>query len=219
LTAVFSYRYNRRWIHLLHGGKVVLRLLAIAASVTLAVGFAAREARAQYSAISSPLNTAGHSYFENIGVNWGFSGRNFFFNNGGGGALPPFGGHDPSADANFGFAGRGFFFNLTAGQGSSTTMTSQTPTIVVPNGYPGFLFDGQQRPFVTGIVPVVGSAWAMAPETATPYIVRPLEERLSRLRAEQALQQQNVKDAANEAPKLPVSSSPPKDDPPLILGK
>jgi hypothetical protein len=198
----------------------MMRFFAFAGVLIFAFSFATGEAGAQYSAISSPFNTAGHSYFENIGVNWGYSGRNFFFNNGGGGALPPFGGHDPGADATFGFAGRGFFFNLTAGQGSSTTMTSQTPTIVVPNGVPGFLFDGQQRPFVTGIVPVVGGAWAATPETPTPYIVRPLEERLSRLRAEQALQRPVSRDAlATEVRERPLSSSPPKDDPPLILGK
>jgi hypothetical protein len=188
------------------------------AAVVLASGFAA-EARAQYSAISSPLNTAGNSFAENIGVNWGFSGRNFFFNNGGA-ALPPFGGHDPGADATFGFGGRGFSFNLTAGQGSSTTMGSQTGTITVPNGVPGFLFDGRQRPFVTGLVPVVGAGWAMAAETPTPYIVRPLEERLARLRAGEGAKAPAAEPVAERQTRAaPLSTSPAKDDPPLILGK
>jgi hypothetical protein len=193
----------------------------LAAVAVLVVGLATREAPAQYSALSSPLNTAGSSFSENIGINWGFSGPNFFFNSGGG-TLPPFGGHDPSADGRFGFGIRGnntnFFFNLNAGQGSSTTLGSQSATIVVPNGYPGFLFDGQQRPFVTGIVPVVGAGWALTPERPTPYIVRPLEERLSRLRAEQAANPIADRPVANEIQAPPLSSSPPKDDPPLILG-
>jgi hypothetical protein len=196
----------------------VSRFTLLSAVGVLLAGIGWGDAHAQYSAITGGLNTGGSSYYENIGVNWGFSGQNFFFNNGGG-ALPPFGGHDPSADANFGFGGRGFFFNLTAGQGSSTTTGSQSATIVVPNGYPGFLFDGRQRPFVTGIVPVVGAGWAMAPDSPTPYIVRPLDERLARLRAEQAMQAQNDRLQDNDVRETPLSSSPPKDDPPLILGK
>jgi hypothetical protein len=194
----------------------VLRWIILTGAVLS--GVATRDAAAQYSAISSPFNTAGSSYYENIGVNWGYRGRNFFFNNGGG-TLPPFGGHDPGADAHFGFAGRGFFFNLTAGQGSSTTVGSQSATIVVPNGVPGYLFDGRQRPFVTGVIPVVGAGWAMAEEAPPRYLLRPLDEKLARLRAEPAPAPAAGRGAANEIGEVPLSASPPKDDPPLILGK
>ena len=88
-----------------------------------------------------------------------------------GSAVPPFGGYDPNADANLGFrvngSGGGFSLNLALGQGSSRTMTSTTPSIVVPNGIPGSVFSGQQTPFVTGIVPVVGGFPAS-------YYTRPL---------------------------------------------
>lgn len=183
------------------------------------------EARGQYSAISAPFGTAGSTFSENIGVGWGVSGPNFFFNNGGGGALPPFGGHNPGADGALGFGLRGngynFNFNLTAGQGSSTTIGSQTPTIVVPNGVPGSLFSGQQRPFVTSIIPIVGAGPAV--EAPPPSVISPLAERLSRLQAEQTINRaaarsrreraQAERKAAAAAP-----SSPAEDDPPLILG-
>jgi hypothetical protein len=189
------------------------------------------EARAQYSAISAPFGSASSSFSENIGVNWGFSGPNFFFNNGGAGTLPPFGGHDPNADGAFGFNVRGnntnFFFNVRAGQGSNQTFTSQTPTIVVPNGFSGSLFDGQQRPFVTGIIPVVGSgAWLGLPAPST-QAVSPLAERLSRLQAEQAMRdavsrsrQERANAELREERRLSTAApaAPAKDDPPLILG-
>ncbi len=183
------------------------------------------EARGQYSKVAAPFGTAGDSFYENIGVGWGFRGPNFSFNSVGP-APPPFGGHIPGADASFGVSGRGngfgFNFNVTAGQGSSRTFTSQTPTLVVPNGVPGFLFDGQQRPFVTGLIPVVG-AGALTPPASTPHVVSPLAERLARLQAEQALQataaraSKNQDTPAEPSQTTPARSSPPKDDPPLIL--
>lgn len=119
-------------------------------------------ASAQYSFIETPFNSASHSFYENIGTAWGVQGRGWFFNFGGGGAgnPAPFGGFDPNAQANFGtgFRGNGFSgnFRLTAGQGSDSTLTSSTPGVMVPNGGMGFFSDVQQRPFVLGVVPVVG---------------------------------------------------------------
>ncbi|MBW3600960.1 MAG: hypothetical protein KY475_27305, partial [Planctomycetes bacterium] len=105
----------------------------LVALIALTVCLAAGEAFGQYSAIATPFGNASDSFSENIGIGWGVSGRNFFFNNGGlGGAVPPFGGHDPGADANFGFntraGGLNFSFNLRAGQGNSRSFTSETPT-------------------------------------------------------------------------------------------
>ncbi len=201
---------------------VVLLALAL-------VGMTAEKALGQYSKLAAPFGVGGDSFYENIGIGWGFNGPNFSFNNGGA-APPPFGGHAPGADGSFGFGGGGnnlgFHFNMTAGQGSSRTFTSQTPMIVVPNGSPGFLFDGRQRPFVTGVIPVVGAGAALTPPTPAPHVVSPLAERLSRLRAEQALQAASASDAAarsKDAQGEPAASSsvpaaPMKDDPPLILG-
>lgn len=196
-------------------------------SIALAAGLAlAGEACGQYSAIAAPLGNAGNSYYENLGVGWGFHGPNFFFHNGGAGAAPPFGGHVPGSDAALGFGGRsnngGFFFNLQAGQGSSQTFTSETPMIVVPNGGTGMFFDGHIRPFVTGFIPVVGGGAPAIPLGDGPRKVSPLAERLSRLRAEQALPVQAAPEAAAPqaplAPAMPAAAAAPKDDPPLILG-
>jgi hypothetical protein len=208
----------------------VIRFFSGPLLALLVIAMAVGQARAQYSAVSAPFGLGGSSFSENIGIGWGFSGRNFFFNNGGAGALPPFGGHDPGADASLGFNVLGkngsFSLGLHAGQGSSTSFSSETPTIVLPNGAPGALFSGQQRPFVTGVVPVVGAGSAMSSGRGGPYVVSPLAERLSRLRAEQALRRGAAQDANRaadaadwETPARPAAApSPPKDDPPLILG-
>lgn len=117
---------------------------------------------AQYSFTQTPFNTASHSFYENIGVSWGLQGKGWFANFGGaGGGVPAgFGGFDPNAQANVGvgFRGQGIsgHFALTAGQGSDRTMTSTTPGVTVPNGGIGFFSDVQQRPFVMGVIPIVG---------------------------------------------------------------
>ncbi len=117
---------------------------------------------AQYSFVQTPFNSASHSFYENIGTAWGVQGRGWFANFGGGGGGVPagFGGFDPNAQANFGagFRGNGFSgrFLLTAGQGSDSTLTTSTPGVMVPNGGMGFFSEVQQRPFVLGVIPVVG---------------------------------------------------------------
>lgn len=119
-------------------------------------------ASAQYSFVETPFNGASHSFYENIGTSWALQGRGWFANFGGaGGGVPAgFGGFDPNAQATFGagFRGNGFSgrFNLTAGQGSDSTLTTSSPGVMVPSGGIGFFSDTQQRPFVLGIVPVVG---------------------------------------------------------------
>lgn len=119
-------------------------------------------ASAQYSFVQTPFNSASNSFYENIGVSWGLQGRGWFANFGGaGGGVPSgFGGFDPNAQATFGtgFRGNGFSgnFRMTAGQGSDSTLTTSTPGVMVPNGGMGFFSDVQQRPFVLGVVPVVG---------------------------------------------------------------
>ena len=131
-------------------------------TIGLACLGAADLASAQYSFIETPFNSASHSFYEDIGTAWGVQGRGWFFNFGGGGAgnPAPFGGFDPNAQANFGtgFRGNGFRgnFRMTAGQGSDSTLTTSTPGVMVPNGGIGFFSDVQQRPFVLGIIPVVG---------------------------------------------------------------
>lgn len=132
-------------------------------AATFILGFSI-SASAQQVVVSTPFQSINDSFYENIGMTWGWNrmrpdGSGFFFN-GPGAALPPFGNHDPNSDGRFGFARTGRngsgFFNFTFGQGNSRSITSTTPSVVVPNGYGGSISDTTQRPFVTGIIPVLG---------------------------------------------------------------
>ena len=163
---------------------------------------------AQQVQIGTPFNTVTDEYYERIGVGFGFTlpaSPNFRRNGGRGivgllpngqidprgitfsqgsvnSAVPPFGGFDPGAQGQFGFAvrkgGGGFNLNLFGGKGSSRTLTSQTPSIVVPNGVPGTIADQTLRPFVTGITPVVGS-FSLGGEPSVP--ISPVDLALQRL--------------------------------------
>lgn len=153
----------------------------------IALALAPTSVTAQQFALSTPFNTVNDSFFERIGMGFGFqlqganpatgrgvvgllpggqinpSGGIVFSQGGANSALPQFGGHDPNNDANVGFGilkgGNGLFFNLTAGQGNTRTNTNQTPVIVLPNGVQGSVSDSSQTPFVTSIIPVVGSGF------------------------------------------------------------
>lgn len=131
--------------------------------------------------VSTPFTSVSDSYHENLGVNFGFAipgGRGsgsrvvglgpqgqlrpnlVFFQNGSGGTIPPFGGYSPNAGATFGF-GRvgpngGYSLRFNLAQGSTRTSTTVAPSLTVQNGFGGSLISGQFRPFVTGVVPVVG---------------------------------------------------------------
>ena len=170
------------------------------------------QAGAQQVNLDAPFNSVGHSFYEQVGVRWGLSGRNWFFNFGGpgpgAGVAPPFGGFDPNAGANFGvgFRGNGFngFLNLSAGQGSSTTFGSASPSVTVMNGQTGYFADTQQRPFVTGLVPVVGSP-IMVPPVLPPYAPPQsvLQERIGRLQAGEGSSA-----TASAASSAPAASAP-----------
>jgi hypothetical protein len=143
--------------------------------------------RAQQANIETPFRSAGHGFYEQIGIRWGLRGNGWFFNSGGL-APVPFGGGDPNAAANFGFSGPGGFFNITAGQGSDRSLVSSSPSVTVMNGGQGYFSDTTQRPFVTGLVPVVGSP-IYAPPVVPPFAPpqSPLHEKLERLQAEGSL--------------------------------
>ncbi len=155
----------------------------LAAAMAVCSFLPTHPARGQQANIEAPFGAGGSSFYEQIGVNWGIRGNGWFFNLGGPPPAPPFGGFDPNAGARFGFAGSGGFFNLTAGQGANTTFSGQAPSVTVMNGQAGFFSDTIQRPFVTGIIPVVGTPVppAMGPLPGGPSV---LEERLARLQAE-----------------------------------
>jgi hypothetical protein len=120
------------------------------------------EARAQQVTISTPFQRTGERFFENTNVGWSFRGPGFSARFGGGNvAAPPFGGFNPAAGlsggAQFqrgGFSG-GLNFNFS--QGVQRSHTTIAPVLTLTNGQPGHLFIGSQRPFVTGVVPIVGA--------------------------------------------------------------
>jgi hypothetical protein len=162
--------------------------------------------------LDAPFNSVGHSFYEQIGVRWGLRGNGWFFNFGGpgpgAGVAPPFGGFDPNAGANFGFGGPNGFFNITAGQGSSTTFGSASPSVTVMNGQTGFFSDTMQRPFVTGLVPVVGSPIVVPPilpPYAPPQSV--LHERLHRLQTEGASTRAESRPVPAATASAPATSS------------
>jgi hypothetical protein len=148
---------------------------------------AAGDAQQVYT--TTPLVNAQDSFYESFGTDWGFSqrGRNgyFFFNRGGANTgIPTIGGYDPNAVARFGVGSQGhnggFYFNAWAGQGSNRSITSTAPGLMLQNGSSGIIQDISVRPFVTGLIPVVGDRAAS-----------PVEERLERLRQEAALTNPN----------------------------
>ena len=74
-------------------------------------------------------------------------------------AAAAFGGASGATAANFGFAILSdieVFFLLEAAQGSTRSNVMQAPTVTMFNGQSASISDGQQQPFVTGVVPVVG---------------------------------------------------------------
>ncbi len=128
------------------------------------------ETTAQQVTVATPFHSASDSFFEHIGTSWGFNfkGVGVQFGNPNM-AAPQFGRFDPAAGINGGFGfgggGRGGFFNFGAQQGFRQNFVSQTPSLTLMNGYPGFISDSSLSPFVIGYVPVV----AGFPVVPMPY--------------------------------------------------
>jgi hypothetical protein len=154
----------------------------------------------QQVTVTTPLVGINDSFYEHFNIHWGLQrswpGGSWFMNFGGpNSVIPPFGGYDPNNDFRFGVATRGSgfsgFFGLSASQGSNRTMTMVAPSVTMMNGVPGQVFSGSIRPFVTGLIPVVGDypvvPYAPYPQfiaPGQPVVTSPLAERLERLRAE-----------------------------------
>jgi hypothetical protein len=152
----------------------------IAAGLTVCVSlWMAALSPAQNVAIQTPTSGLSTGYYEQIGVT-GLSGL--------GPVIPPFGGYNPAADARLGIRLGSFELGITAGQGSRRTFQSQTPMLTLPHGGTGTLFHGQVRPFVTGIVPVVGMGGGPIPpwvydSTGIPAGPSDLSQRIARWQA------------------------------------
>lgn len=111
---------------------------------------------AQMVMTQSPLHSSTSSFYEHSHVGWSIHNPHYFMNFNGGGGTPPFGGYQPNAGLSGGFGVNNTAFNFGFGQGASLNSTTVTPMLTTTNGYPGSLFIGSERPFVTGVVPVVG---------------------------------------------------------------
>lgn len=80
-------------------------------------------------------------------------------NNTFGGATPPFGAPDPGTGASLGFAilsDLEMFFFMNAAQGDQRTNVLQAPRVTMFDGQFATVTDTTSRPFVTGLIPVVG---------------------------------------------------------------
>lgn len=159
--------------------------------------------------VGTPLAGFGNSWFERQGVGFGFSlpgghgggsrvvgllpngqftpNGQLIFNQGSFGAARPwFGGYDPNAAGRLGFGvggqGGGFRLGFEFAKGSSRTITSTAPSLMVQNGSGGFIGSGQWTPFVTGWVPVVGNySVPLPPDNAVTRAVQSGQLRLDNL--------------------------------------
>jgi hypothetical protein len=185
---------------------------------------------AQQVQLTNPFHSLNDSFYENFGIGLSPMGRSgprggWYFGGTNANSTPPqFGGYDPAADATFGFRIGQFGLNGVAGQGSNRSHVMEAPTIVIPNGGTGSIFSGSIRPFVTGVIPIVGNA-PMGPMVPmpTPVMTSPLAERMQRMRwSEEQLAAQAAELAAvNEAERVAAAGAAlddaKEDDGPLVM--
>jgi hypothetical protein len=150
----------------------------------------ARWAAAQQVHVQTPLHSTSSNFYEHFNVGWRYQRGNMFFDFNGP-ALPPFGGYNPNADSRFGIAQRwgngNFSFNFAAGQGSTRTTTMSAPSVTSLNGVPASFQDVTIRPFVTGLIPVVGG-FQMFPvpnfAASPPQVISPLAGKIESLKSQ-----------------------------------
>ena len=204
-------------------------------TLSIAIVFAlSATVSAQQVWTTTPLVNVSDSFYENFGVNWGVNLGGFggggggngnggsqsgaFFNMGNNSTPPPFGGYDPAADATFGFRAGPFSFRLRAGQGSNRSITTQAPSVMLPNGGTGFFASVTQRPFVTGLEPVVnGIITGRFRPRRGPSVLR---ERWNRMQYLKKYEPWKLEDPKEEEAKKPVEKLSPvigTEDEPLVL--
>lgn len=149
-------------------------LILVVALCTVLIGLA-EQVSAQQVTVGAPFNSVGDSFYEHMGTSWGgnFKGVDFSFG-GGGLSTPQFGGYDANAGARMGvgFGGRGYSgqFNIFGGQGYRQNYVSQTPSVTLPQGVPGYFSDTSQTPFVISQIPVVGTGGPMIGSPMMPSL-------------------------------------------------
>ena len=196
--------------------------------------FYGADAGAQQVTVGTPFHSLNDSFFENMGSSWGLQGRNWNFSFGGGNpnmAAPQFGGFDPQAGANFGFGfnrgGLGGQFSGNFGQGSRRSFVSQTPSVTLQNGVPGYISDTSQSPFVISYIPIVGgfpSVGFLNPVPPLPPVPAPISRfrnpaAMNALQQEWAARQRGDRGGAPDEPLgevgPPVKPPVPADEGPL----
>lgn len=185
---------------------MIVKRMLLASWIVMAVSVGRTDmALGQQVTLGTPMQRLNDSFYESFGFNWGFRsnrpGGLFFHNGGAGQAVPPFGNFNPNSQAGFGFGGNGWHFGFSGGAGSSRSIISETPYVTVPNGGFGYVGNQSLRPFVTGVVPVVGDGSRTM-----------LDERLRRL-AEEGSQ-----DARNYRGKDIQGAVAASNDDPMSLG-
>jgi len=117
------------------------------------------------STVTARQHSSGTGFYEQTGTQWGFNSGGLSFSFGGVSAQPNSGRPDANAGLQLGFASRGShgsgYFLGTLAQGSHQSYGSQSPSITLSNGMPGFTTDASWTPFVVGYYPVVGG-WPAA---------------------------------------------------------
>lgn len=191
-----------------------IRFTLLAVPVATACLCIPSEASAQPQVTTGVSNIGvSDSFYENIGVGWSVRRPGFFAQFGGANqAAPAFGGFTPNSgiSGGFGFGGNGFRGHLgfNFSQGGSRSISSQSASITGLSGYPNFITNTRQRPFVTGIVPVAGSQFFGGQPTPGPYRST-LHDKITQFRANQ--QQARLTDTRVANPNAAVAR---KDQPP-----
>lgn len=171
--------------------------------VLILVGMAPYSAIAQQVTFGTPLWVGSQSFVSAANVNFGLQfrspGSEMFFRSGGYSAgLPasPIARFAPTDGWSLGVAGAKGGWSWGLGiqgiQGSSRQAASVTPMLTVPDGGFGFINSSLQRPFVTGIVPVVGSRQVVDAE------FRRLQRHVFTQRFHQAMSVVNAKHQADD---------------------
>jgi hypothetical protein len=155
-------------------GQQGLPAIVLGALVFGALG--ASPASGQLANSKTGFNKVGNGFFENVGVGFGF-------NLPGGASFSGPSGLGGGATFGFGMGGGGglMSFGLSAGQGNTSSLGSQSGSVTVPNGGFGGVTDVTQRPFVTSFGPVGNVDGSRIYPVLPPIAVSPLVERIGRL--------------------------------------
>ena len=181
----------------------------IALCCAVVVAIPVSMASGQMVVTHSPLQHNGASFYEYSHIGWSIQNPHYFMRFNGGGGVPPFGGYTPNSGLHGGFSTGHSQFDFGFGQGATLTSSTVTPFITTTNGYPGYIFIGSQRPFVTGVAPVVGGGFASLPPAGPP--IGPLALRM----ATGQLQTSNgrIKPQGLDEAELPPAPAPVRDVP------